>query len=85
VNINAIHATAVAVGSTNFTQNVAPSVDLVALGGFVQMMLRELPVPEMNDDHKEGARAALSEAQHELERDKPDRNRVGACPGLRRT
>lgn len=35
----------------------------------------------MNDDHKEGARAALSEAQHELERDKPDRNRVVTAIG----
>ncbi|HZN75661.1 MAG TPA: hypothetical protein VFC00_28855 [Micromonosporaceae bacterium] len=81
-HIGTIHNTgALAVGSTNVTQNVAANMDLTAMAGFVQMMLRELSTLQMGADREAQAREALAEVQREVEQPDPDRGRVARTFG----
>jgi hypothetical protein len=81
-NIGTLHSTgALAVGSTNVTQHVAANMDLTAMAGFVQMMLRELSTLQMGADREAQAREALAEVQRQVEQPNPDRGRVARAFG----
>jgi hypothetical protein len=81
-NIGTIHNTgALAVGSTNVTQHVAANMDLTAMAGFIQMMLRELSTLQMGAEREAQAREALAEVQREVEQPDPDRGRVARAFG----
>jgi hypothetical protein len=69
-----------AVASTNVTQHTTVGFDAEAMGQFVQMLLNELPSLQLGAT-EDSARRILAEAQTELARAAPERNKVANALG----
>lgn len=67
---------AIAVGSSDFTQNVTANIDPTAMAAFVQMLQQELPNLQLGADRETAARTALDEVQREVALPDPDGGRV---------